>query len=415
MGYDKVSRRGFLGWTAAAASAAATQAWAGTPAHGASRAVLRLGVIGCGARGTGLLYAIAARTQAGMGLHVTAVSDAFAPHLARAQAVCPSAVAEPDWRALITRRDVDAVLIAAPDHWHAPMAIAAMEAGKDVYCERPMGRTLDECRQFRDVARATGRIVQIGAGPVGEARWHTARRLVESGRLGALRWCQGSYPVPAARPAVPAAPAEITPSTLNWQAFAGATADRPFDAARFLHWRRYWDYSGGIATDVYYDKLAALLAAVGPDTPVRVSAAGGVYVHEDREVPDSFVMTAEYAAGHTIVLASSMATRHPVPAVIRGERATLYLEDDALRLAPEPGTNSAPETVALGAGKGLFDDWLRCLRTGETPVCDVELGYQAMVAVSMAVDAYRTGRTLAYDRARERVVPCLPRGAAAMA
>jgi len=411
MGHDKVTRRAFLGWTTAAASAAATQAWAGSPIAGASPTMLRVGVIGCGARGTVLLREVAARAQAGVPIRVTAVSDAFAPHLVRAQGLCPGASAEPDWRVLATRRDVDAVIIAAPDHWHAPMAIAAMEAGKDVYCERPMGRTLEECRQFRDVARATGRIVQIGAEPAGEARWHAARGLVEGGRLGALRWCQGSYPLPAAQPPAPAPPVHVTPDTLDWRAFAGPHAEQPFDPVRFVHWRRYWDYSGGIATDVYYDKLAALLAATGPDTPVRVSAAGGVYVHEDREVPDTFVMTAEYPAGHTIVMASSMATRHPVPAVIRGERATLYLDDHALRLVPELGTSIAPETVAVGAGKGLFDDWLACLRTGGTPVCDVELGYQTMVAVSMAVDAYRTGTTLQYDRARDCVVPCPPRGA----
>lgn len=390
---NTISRRGFLA-TAAATVASVSVARAACPNE-----TIQIGCIGLGARGTQLMAALSQRR----GVRVVAGCDIFEPRKARARDMR----VVHDWNEMIARDDIDAVVIATPDHWHMPMAVAAMEAGKDVYCERPMALDAAQAKTFRDVAQRTGRVVQIGVQETSEGQWHTAREeVLEPGRLGPVRWSQGSYS-PVVSTAVPRREA-AAPRELDWQAFLGPAAGREFEAERYFEWRKFWDYSGGIATDLHYHKLTPLLLALGADYPERVSAAGGVYVRDGREVPDAFVMTAEYAGGHTIVLASSIATQQELPAVIRGRDASLYADGSRLRIVSEEG--DAPETVlSVKSLPDHLDNWLTCIRTRNKPVCNEELGYRAMVAVSMGVQAYREGKTLRWDRAQHAALPDSPR------
>lgn len=177
----------------------------------------------------------------------------------------------------------------------------------------------------------------------------------------------------------------------------GAGARQGFDPVRFFQWRNYWDYSGGVATDLHYHKLVPLLIALDEGIPSRVSAAGGVYVGDGRQVPDMFVMTLEYAAGHTIVLASSVATERALPAVFRGERGTLYADGAILRVVSEDHGTSDPVEDEVIAARDMPDhltNWLDSIRSRTAPVCDAELGCNAAVAIAMAVQAYREGRTV---------------------
>ncbi|MDX9974036.1 MAG: Gfo/Idh/MocA family oxidoreductase [FCB group bacterium] len=390
---NTISRRGFL------ATAAATVASASVARRASANETIQVGCIGLGTRGTQLVDALSQRG----GVRVVAACDIFEPRKARMRDVRVLH----DWNEIIARSDVDAVVIATPDHWHMPMAVAAMEAGKDVYCERPMALDAAQAKVFRDVARRTGRVVQIGVQETSEGQWHTAREdVLEPGRLGPVRWSQGSYS-PVAAPAAPRRE-EAAPRNLDWQAFLGPAAGRGFEAERYFEWRKFWDYSGGIATDLHYHKLTPLLLALGAEYPERVSAAGGVYVRDGREVPDAFVMTAEYAGGHTIVLASSIATRQELPAVIRGRDASLYAEGSRLRIVPEEG-DGAEAVLPVKPMPDHLDDWLTCIRTRNKPVCNEELGYRAMVAVSMGVQAYREGKTLRWDLAQHTALPDSPR------
>lgn len=393
----RMTRRGFL----AVAAAAAGTAGALRPARAGANDAVRVGCIGAGARGTALLAELRERPD----VRIAAVCDVFAPRRERAEALS-GAKASRDWTELIARNDIDAVVVATPDHWHAPMAIAAMEAGKDVYCERPMALDAAQARAFRDTALRTGRVAQIGVQEASEGQWHTAREVVASGRLGAIRWSQGSYATIAPEPSAHEA---VAPGSIDWEAFLGPAPARPFEPDRFFGWRKYWDYSGGIATDLHYHKLVPLLLALGADFPERVSAAGGVYLRDGREVPDCFVMTAEYAAGHTVVLASSVAARQPQPAVIRGEGATLYAEGGRVRLVPE-GRESDETVLPAKALPDHVSDWIDCIRTRRTPACGVELAYRAMAAVATGVQAYREGRTLAWDRRTQVAVAAAARG-----
>ncbi|HUW60790.1 MAG TPA: Gfo/Idh/MocA family oxidoreductase [Candidatus Bathyarchaeia archaeon] len=404
----RISRRHFLAVSAAAAAGCATTREPARPRP----AALRVGIIGCGARGTELLTALTS-DPAYASVGVAAVCDVFEPRRKRAHEMTGARV-ERDWRRLIARDNLEAVIIATPDHWHAPMAIAAMNAGKDVYCETPMALTLEQAAEFRACAARTERVVQIGADEAAEAQWHVATEIVRSGELGAVCWAQAAI-VPGAADAfdVPVM-AAATPKTLDWEAFLGEAPGRPFEPARFFRWRAYWDYSGGIATSVYYGRIVPLLLALGDSYPDRVSAAGGVYAEDGRETPDSFVMNAEYPAGHSIVLAHTAAGGRGRPAVIRGDRASLEIENGMVRVIPEPGIAGVAErTVAVEPGPSHLANWFECIKTRQRCLCNEEAGYQAMVAVAMAVEAYKSAKTLRYDLAANAVSEAPPRVATA--
>jgi predicted dehydrogenase len=267
-----------------------------------------------------------------------------------------------------------------------------------------MALRLEQAAEMRACAARTERVVQIGADEAAAPQWRVAAEIVRSGELGAVRWAQAAV-VPGAAEAFDALiDAAATPSTLDWEAFLGEAAGHPFEPARFFRWRNYWDYSGGIATSLYYGRIAPLLLALGDSYPERVSAAGGVYAQDGRETPDSFVMNAEYPAGHSIVLAHTAAGGRGRPAVIRGERASLEIENGMVRVIPEPGVADAAErTVAVEPGPSHLANWIECIKTRQKCLCDEEVGYQAMVAVAMAVEAYRRAKTLRYDVAANAV------------
>lgn len=395
-----VTRRSFLALSAAAAIP--FTAMSRDRVVGANDTI-RIGIIGAGRRGTALIREFTERADA-LHCRVTAVCDASAAARDDAAAIC-GARAYGDWQALIHSEDLDAVVIAAPDHWHAPMAIAAMKAGKDVYCETPMTRTLDEARAFRDTAVATGRVAQVGARACSESQWAAAREISASGRLGTLVWCQSSSnPRGAGASRTARARAQLT--RREWEAFLGEAPRRSFDADRYLSWRNYSDYSQGEAADVLFQRLAPLLVAVGPESPVRVSAAGGVFARDGRETLDSLVMTCEYANGLKAVLTSSPALGQTLPSVVRGTDASLYLHGDRLAVECEPGREEAFHARFGVAPRATFDtpsstdhvaDWVDGMRERRPCACGEHVAYPAMVAVSMAIQACRESRTLRFD------------------
>jgi predicted dehydrogenase len=392
-----MSRRGFL-------SLAAVSALAPSVAHVGftSSNVVRVGVIGCGARGVELARTIAVHPGRAI---VSAICDA-SPSRAEAAAAITKAEVVSRWEDLLERRDIDAVVVATPDHLHAPISIAAMECGKDVYCERPMTLHLDKAKAFRDAAERTRRIVQIGAYQTSQPQWRVAREVIQSGAIGAPTWCQGGYrPSSEIRSKDAMCKTAATELDVDWTAFAGIAASSGSDADRFYNWRNYWDYSIGVAGDVFYHKLAALLIAVDAGYPERVSAAGGVYARDSREVPDSFVMTAEYAGGVSIVLASSMPNRDGVPAIIRGQDAAIELHGDSVRIMKDAAPN-APSVLpcATSALEEHVGDWLACISERRKCVCNEEVGYKAMVAVAMAVESYQSGKTVGFDPVSNQIV-----------
>jgi predicted dehydrogenase len=230
-----------------------------------------------------------------------------------------------DYREVINRSDIDAVIVATPDHWHAKIALDAMDHGKDVYLEKPMCHTNEEIKQLVNTVKETKRVLQVGSQTTSGDQWWKARKAIADGMIGQMIMSQGSYHRnsnegewnwPIDKEAGPDGKGE---NYIDWKMWLGPAPKRAYDADRFFRFRKYWDYSGGIATDLFYHVVAPLQICWGePQFPSRVTGTGGIYVFKDeREVPDTFMLVADYPAGHSLVLSSSMANSHHIPGLIR--------------------------------------------------------------------------------------------------
>jgi predicted dehydrogenase len=405
----KVTRREFLQQATGAAAVVAAGMWgASAPASalGANDRI-NIGVIGCGGQGTGHLRELVDWSKSGYeNIAVIGVCDIYEPRKERAKEISGAKVFH-DYHDLLEMPDLNAVLIGTPDHWHSRITIDAMEAGKDVYCEKPMTRYWYEAKEVAQVQARTGRVVQVGAqGSSSDLRWQ-ANRLIREGAVGKLLWSQGGY----CRNSTdgewnwwidPAA----TPQNLDWDRFLGPALKRPFDPERFFRFRKYWDYSGGVATDLFYHSLTELETALGPEFPCRVSAAGGIYIFPDREVPDTFEVIIDYPTNHTVLLVSSMGNRQGVPELIRGHEATLTYEGDQVVVTPEDEFKGQRTVIRVNEQprKGHKENWLECIRTRGTPHCDAQKGYRIMVAIALSVEAYRQQKTMHFDPVKEELI-----------
>lgn len=347
-----------------------------------------------------------------------------------------------DYREVIARKDVDAVIIATPDHWHAKQALEAMNAGKDVYLEKPMCHTNDEARQLVDTVKATKRVLQVGSQTTSADQWWKARKAIADGMIGKVLMSQGSYhrnsvegewnwPIDAE-----ASPDGKGDNYIDWKMWLGPAQKRPFDADRYFRFRKYWDYSGGIATDLFYHVVAPLNICWGkPQFPARVVASGGIYggpsFEEKREVPDTFHLMAEYAEGHSLVLSSSMANSQHIPGLIRGHEGTIIMVEhgefergtDNIIIRPEVSRHFDRETKQWSKqpinpnykfGMDEFKipvektdmmmahigNFLDCVKSRETPHLDVETGAKAVVVINLAAQSYRDGKVLFWDEKR---------------
>ncbi len=337
-----------------------------------------------------------------------------------------------DYRQVLERKDVDAVIIATPDHWHARMALEAMAKGKDVYLEKPVTHTVEEARQVAEGVRRTGRVLQVGSQTTSSDQWWKARKAIQDGMIGDLVQSQGSYHRNSEEGEwnwkidPEAGPQGTGESFVDWKMWLGEAPERSWDADRFFRFRKYWDYSGGIATDLFYHVMAPLNIAWGEaQFPHKVMASGGVYAFKDREVPDTFALLAEYPKGHSLVLSSSMANDTHVPGLIRGHEGTIMMVPDGRFEGRVDSIAVTPQSVAGKKFKERYgtievvleteprethmENFLRCLRSREKPVLDADTAYRAMVTIGMSVQSYREGRVLYWDPRREKVASEAPK------
>ena len=372
-----------------------------------SNDALGVAVIGVGGQGGHHLRKLVANKD----VRVAAVCDVYRPRLEQAKETS-GADAHHDYRDVLARDDVDCVWIATPDHWHARMAIDAMEAGKDVYCEKPMARYWHEARDFFEVARRTGRVVQIGSQDTSRPLWRRARELVAEGRLGRLVWSQTSIArIVSAAVWKYGVNQDVTPGNFVWARFLGPAPARPYDPERFFRWRKYWDYSGGIATDLFVHVLHSLCVALDNPWPVRVVSAGGVWIHTDRETPETFHALVDYEGGHTVFIAGTQANEQGLPVVIRGQEATMYLSGSNVEIRPERAFSAGRKTETFETGDvgdsiaAHHADFLDCVRRRDARTnCDALLGYKVDVAVDLAVEGWRQDRVFRFDPERQEIV-----------
>ena len=364
---------------------------------------------------------------------VVAVCDVYAKRKNTAAAFA-KADSTLDYREVLDRPDVDAVIIATPDHWHAPIALEAMAKGKDVYLEKPMTHTVEEAKSVAAAVKKTGRVLQVGSQTTSSDQWWKARQAIQDGMIGKLLMSQGSYHRNSDKgewnwtidPA--AGPEAKGEDFVDWKMWLGSAPPRAWDADRFFRFRKYWDYSGGIATDLFYHVVAPLNICWGEaQFPRRVYGSGGNYVFTDdgREVPDTFMLTADYPKGHSLVLSSSMANDTHIPGLIRGHQGTILMVPDGKFEGKVDFITVTPQSIGKQAFKekhgtiemkietepreSHMENFLRCLRTRKTPILDADTAYRAMVPIGMAVQSYREGRVLYFDESAEKVVATPPR------
>jgi len=411
---------------------------AGGPVPAANDRV-NVGVIGIGGRGSGLAYEFSGIGKKTGKCQIVAVCDVWQKRVTQSKQLfkCDGYL---DYREVLNRSDVDAVVIATPDHWHARIALEAMDRGKDVYLEKPMTHTIEEAKQLVDKVRAAKRVLQVGSQTTSADQWHKARKVIADGRIGQMIMSQGSYhrnskegewnwPIDEQ-----AGPEGKGDNYLDWKMWLGSAPQRPWDPDRYFRFRKYWDYSGGTATDLFYHVAAPLnICWSEPQFPYKVMAGGGNYVFKDgRDVPDTFHLVGEYAQGHSIVLSSSMANSQHIPGLIRGHEGTLIMVEHGefegttpyIIVRPEKevinddykakwGVEETKIPVVQPEGDGdptyiHITNFLDCVRSRQKPTLDVETGARAQVLISMSVQSYREGRVLYFDAENWEVVPQPP-------
>ncbi|MBK7931197.1 MAG: Gfo/Idh/MocA family oxidoreductase [Bryobacterales bacterium] len=380
---------------------------------------IRIGCIGVGMNGSGMLKILMQQSEEpGAHIEVAGISDIYEKRKswAKETAKLSGRQVHHDYRELIARPDLDAIFISVPDHWHKPMTMDALAAGKDVYLQKPMTLTIDEAREISSAVARLGRVVQVGSQHLSDKRYHVARDLIAAGEIGTLLWAQSTY----SRNSLEGEwnyfiDPEASADTIDWKRWLGSAPNRAFSAERFFRWRKYWDYSGGIATDLFYHRLGPLLFSMGAQFPSQVSSTGGIYVQRDREVPDTYSTVVEYQNFY-VSLSGSMANagaQKYLPQVIYGNKGSLVIEDRQVRIVPERtysqdnvGTVHPVEQGELN--RAHTADFFSCMRSRKSPVLDAKLGYQIMTAIRLGIDSYRQKRTMFFDPAAQRVVEQSP-------
>ncbi|HEX8985793.1 MAG TPA: Gfo/Idh/MocA family oxidoreductase [Bryobacteraceae bacterium] len=292
----EISRRSFI------QSAAVLPAVAARPVAANDR--IRFGIIGTGARAHQIMESM----KLVPGIEFAAVVDAYKGRLERAIArTGGKARACKDYREILADKSIDAVVIATPDHWHKQMVVEAVRAGKDVYCEKPLTYRPSEGPEIIRAAAETGRMVQVGSQGMSSALEAKAREIIRSGRLGKITMIRASFNRNTAGGAwVYPIPPDASPETVNWDAFLGSAPKRPYSPERFFRWRCFFDYSGGISTDLFVHLCTTIHFVMDAKMASRAVALGQLYRwKETREVPDTINGVLEYPEGFAVSLSGT--------------------------------------------------------------------------------------------------------------
>ncbi len=283
----KTNRRTFL--------KASSAALAATPQRVSASDKIRIAAIGHGGMGSGdTRYAVSLP-----GVELVAVCDIYDGRLTRAKEIYGQQIfTTRDYREILARKDIDSVIIATPDHWHSTISIAAMEAGKDVYCEKPMVHAVEQGKPVIAAQERTGRIFQVGSQYVSSLVYQKAKQLIADGAIGTINmveaWLDRNTAIGAWEYSIPP---DASPANIDWDRFLGQAPKRPFEPVRLFRWRNYRDYGTGVAGDLFVHLLSGLHFATGSMGPERVMATGGLrYWKDGRDVPDVMLAMLDYPA-----------------------------------------------------------------------------------------------------------------------
>jgi len=429
---ENLSRRGFLGASTAAAGALAAGAAPASAADANSR--LRIGFIGPGGRGFGAHVKTLAKLRSeGANIDLVAVSEVYKN---QEDKVCEFIKKETgveakryvDYTDMLADKDVDAVCIGTPDHWHHRQIVDALRAGKHVYAEKPMTKTVEEAIDVAKVWRETGKVMQVGVQSTSLKVWDQARALIDDGKLGKVLGFQTEYfrNSSMGQWRYYKLEKEMTPQTIDWKRWLGVSAglapEMDFDRAVYAQWRCYWPFGSGMLTDLFVHRTTAMLKATGLRYPARVVGAGGIYLELDtREVPDVATVVADYNEGCQGLISSTMCNENSrLKQVIRGHNGAFefgngeqFTEFKFVAERPQVTFNAdikdemiktdlSDEDLKKNDTTYLhFKNWLDAMAAGKPEMCNntPDLGAAAVVTVILGAMSYRNGKVYHFDSA----------------
>jgi len=424
------SRRSFLR-NAAAGAAGGVLLGSGAPGPlqaasqdrvaGANRRV-RVALIGCGGMGTTDL-----RAALRLGAQCVALCDVDDEQVrkvaerVKADFDQTPALTTRDFRRVLERQDVDAVIIATPDHWHALPAIMACQAGKDVYVEKPLSLTIGEGRVMVNAARRHNRVVQMGTQQRSSNHFRSAVEYVKSGALGKIRlvktWAYQDW-----MGNIPVLPDGEPPAGVDYDMWLGPAPKRPFNRNRFhFNFRWYYDYSGGLMTDWGAHMIDVANWGMGVSVPKSATSVGGKFGFPDdaEETPDTQQALWEFDGFSMIWEHATAIGQGPYGkdhgAAFHGNSGILVVDRSGWEVFPETETKNNRKSYRMAGeprrGSGGQDmhqahvkDFLDAIDSRKRTVSDVEIGHNSMIACHLANIAFRTGRRVQWDAAREQIV-----------
>lgn len=396
----------------------------------ASKDKVNLGFIGSGIRGKQLIDEFMA-VPAARGV---AVADLYDGCLERAKEQLGDKITTTkDYRRLLENKDVDAVVIATPDHLHERITLDALSAGKHVYVEKPMTWSIGEGPRMIAAAKASGKVLQVGSQAKTSALTAKAKELIASGVLGKVNMIRmGNHRNNAEGAWVYPIPPDASEKTIDWPRFLGKAKKRPFDAAQFFRWRCWWDYSAGVAGDLFVHQFTQMHEIMGTKAPKSAVSQGGIFRWKDgRTVPDIMNSLLEYPEGFLVdVYVTQVNSFAPRGILIMGDQGTMQVEGRKLTVIPEPKFAEAQLYGSLNFPKRLRDEYLAKYATEPKTTRpepkeilveagqshnwfftdsilnnkpsreNAEEGHYAAAAAHMCNMAYRKGTRVTFDKAR---------------
>lgn len=318
-----------------------------------------------------------------------------------------------DYQAILDNPDIDAVFIGTVDHWHTKIAVDALDAGKHVYCEKPMTRYFAEGFEIYDKVKETGHKFQIGSQFCTQGKWHAAAELIRAGRIGPLVLAQDSYcrNTPIGEWNYYQIEPELEDgTTIDWKKWLGPVSAREFNAQHYHRWRKYYPYCAGILGDLLAHRIHPLLIATGaPEFPKRVCSVGNKTIGdtnlgpEDRDVTDNCQLLAEFPSGLCMVVTGSSVNEQGLGQVIRGNEGTLYFSGESLELRPERPfadlvDGEQMDNLLPGADvPAHIHDFFTAIREDGQTNGNIDVAIRAQAIISMAELSERMGEMIYFN------------------
>ena len=401
---NKIGRRDFAATVGLGTAGLVATGMAGAARGYPANETLNVGCIGTGGRCRMLMRTLEKMPD----VRMTAVCDIWDDNLERAKKIAgPKAFSTKYYQEVLDRKDVDAVLIGSPDHWHVPMTVDACEAGKDVYVEKPLTHNLSEGVAVIEAERKHKRIVQVGMQQRSMPQFQEGFKMIQSGEIGPvhkvhLTWNRN---LPAwFRTSVN----EVDPRGVDWKRFLGSAKDQPFDSFRFRKWRWFWDFGGGILTDlmVHYIDVANWFLDLG--NPALATTIGDNFITKGVwETPDTIQTLLQYPEKEVQIYfeGTFVSARNRAMIEFMGRDATLYVDRGRYEVHPEPGRKAEHRQRIYGDkprgndfdsnpdGELLhLTNWIECVRSRKTPNAPAEAGVRAVEGAHLGNRAFRTGK-----------------------